>query len=695
MTTRLLIILTVLLSPVFAGHAEEPADTITIWMAGDSTMANKPIDNEKQERGWGQMLPLMLQGPVRVENHAVNGRSSKSFIDEGRWDKMLAGMKKGDYVIIQFGHNDEKPKADRHTDPGTTFDANLRKFVKEARKKGVTPILMNSIVRRNYPSAVQDNTGNVSDKPQVGPVTKQYKEEGDILVDTHGAYLLSPANVAKKEKVAFIDFNRITHDLVQYLGPEKSKKLYMWIPAGKYRFCPDGKIDNTHLNIYGGTMLARLAANALAETVPALAPYVIPEEKASDIRFVVTKLGVDNDSTRLQTRNIQELIDIAEAQGGGTIVIPEGTYLTGALFFKPGTRLHLEKGAVLKGSDNIEDFPLIPSRMEGKNIYYHAALVNAYFVKGFSITGEGEINGNGLKYWKEFWANTERAKKAGREWTNLEVRRPRLVYLWGCRDVKISGVALRNSPFWTTHLYMCDDVLIENCQITAPREPVRAPSSDAIDLDACRRVVIRGCYLNCDDDGVCLKGGKGVYANRTMENGICEDILVEKCRFGSNLHGVLTLGSECIHAKNVEVRDCEVDVNAAILRLKMRPDTYQVYENIRINGITGRCGTVMNMRPWSQFFTLEGSDEKPFGIVRDITVENVKGECNTLCHIEGNPDDKVSGIVLKDIDVKASEADKSVCVYPSVKFENVKVNGKDFVPSGKGGEKEELDFTKR
>lgn len=684
-----------LLSIVFPIFAQEKNDTVVIWMAGDSTMANKPIDDEKQERGWGQMFPLMLQGPVKVENHAVNGRSSKSFIDEGRWDKMLAGMKKGDYVIIQFGHNDEKPKEDRHTDPGTTFDANLRKFVREAKKKGVTPILMNSIVRRNFPSQKVDNTKDVSDQPKVGPASVPSNEEGDILVDTHGDYLLSPANVAKKEKVAFVDFNKITHDLVQYLGPEKSKKLYMWIPAGKYKFCPKGKIDNTHLNIYGGTVLARLAANAMAETVPGFAQYVIPEEKAPEMRFVITELGVENDSTVVQTRNIQEIIDIAEAQGGGTIVVPAGTYLTGALFFKPGTRLHLEKGAKLKGSDNIDDFPLIPSRMEGKNIYYYAALINAYFVKGFKITGEGDIDGNGLKYWKEFWANTERAKKAGREWTNLEVHRPRLVFLWGCREVEISGVGLRNSPFWTTHLYMCDDVLIENCQITAPREPVRAPSSDAIDLDACKRVVIRGCYLNCDDDGVCLKGGKGVYANRTMENGMCEDILVENCTFGSNLHGVLTLGSECIHAKNIEVRNCQVDVNAAVLRLKMRPDTYQIYENIKISGITGRCGTVMNMRPWSQFFTLEGSDEKPYGIVRDIIIENVKGECNTLCHIEGNPNDIVENIILKDIDMKATEPAKSVCVYPQVKFENVKVNGSAFLPGGSQGDKEELDFTKR
>lgn len=662
--------------------AQEQTDTITIWMAGDSTMANKPIDDEKQERGWGQMLPMLLQGPVKVSNHAVNGQSSKSFIDSGRWDKMMAGVKKGDYVIIQFGHNDEKIKSpERYSAPGTTFDANLTKMVKDVKKKGATPILMNSIVRRNFPTDKVDNTKDVSDH-EAGPTNVDPKAEGSTLVDTHGEYLVSPRNVAKKQKVTFIDFNASTHNLVQYLGTEKSKALYMWIPEGKYKFCPKGKIDNTHLNIYGATVLARLAADSLAKRIPELAKYVIAQENAREMNYIVTDLGVySNDSTVLQTEAIQNIIDIAEANGGGRIIFPAGTYLTGALFFKPGTRLHLEEGAKIKGSDDIDNFPLIPSRMEGKSIYYYAALINAYFVKGFEITGKGTIDGNGYNYWMDFWNNRDRAVAAKRKWTNLEAHRPRLVFLWGCNDLKISGVNLQNSPFWTTHLYQCDDVLIENCRITAPRGEVRAPSSDALDLDACRRVVVRGCYLNCDDDGVCLKGGKGVYANRTMDNGICEDILVENCEFGRNLHGVLTLGSECIHAKNVTVRNCKADINAAVLRLKMRPDTYQIYENIVIENITGNCGTVMDMKPWKQFFTLEGSNEKPYGIVRNIKIKNVDVNCNTLCHIQGNPDDTVSNILFENVKVEAKDPSITVVAYPEVKFQNVIMNGKSFNPN--------------
>ena len=103
------------------------------------------------ERGWGQMLPGFLTDDVRVDNHAMNGRSSLSFINEGRWDTVLSKLKSGDYVFIQFGHNDEKPAEKLHTVPGSTFDGNLRRFVRETREKGAHPVLFNSIVRRNFP----------------------------------------------------------------------------------------------------------------------------------------------------------------------------------------------------------------------------------------------------------------------------------------------------------------------------------------------------------------------------------------------------------------------------------------------------------------------------------------------------------------------------------------------------------------
>lgn len=257
---------------------------ITIFMIGDSTMSNKSLAGGNPERGWGHVLPGFFSEDIIVDNHAQNGRSSKSFIDEGRWDKVLALIKKGDYVFIQFGHNDEKPKADRHTDPGTTFDANLRKFVNETREKGGIPVLFNSIVRRNFGVAddkavaqaiIQDDI-----RKGINPDAKRdasqtaFSEKGDKLIDTHGVYLDSPRNVAEELNVPFVDMNKLTHDLVEGMGPEESKKLFMWVPAGAVPAMPKGREDNTHLNVHGARVIAGLTVDAIANAVPELAKYV-------------------------------------------------------------------------------------------------------------------------------------------------------------------------------------------------------------------------------------------------------------------------------------------------------------------------------------------------------------------------------------------------------------------------------------
>jgi polygalacturonase len=392
--------------------------------------------------------------------------------------------------------------------------------------------------------------------------------------------------------------------------------------------------------------------------------------------FNITKFGVSADSTKLNTKAIQLAIDKAYASGGGTRVVPKGVYLSGALFFKPKTKLRLLEGAKLKGSDNIADYPLIPSRMEGRKLDYYAALVNAYKVDNFSITGPGSIDGNGARFWKYFWDHRDSMRKAGKESTNLEVHRPRLLFIWGCNNVNIQNVKLHNSGFWTTHLYQCNNVLIRDCDIRSPFKPVPAPSTDGIDIDVCKKVTIRNCYISVNDDAVCIKGGKGPNAHKLPENGIVEDVLVENCTIGA-AHATLTLGSECIHARNITMRNCKVDNNTPLLKLKMRPDTYQLFENITVENITGKCGTILEMAPWKQFFDLGGSPEKPFGTVRNITMSNIKVECQQFGILEGNPMDKVSGIVFKNIEATAKKP--LVNKYTGVKAENVIVNGTPLV----------------
>ncbi len=317
-----------------------PDRTITIFMIGDSTMANKPLEGGNLERGWGHVLGGFFSEDICVENHARNGRSSKSFIDEGLWEVVINRVKPGDYVFIQFGHNDEKPQEERHTDPGTTFDDNLRRFVNETRAKGGIPVLFNAIVRRNF----RENENAVAEDDYRKVKLDAAAADGDTLIDTHGAYLESPRRVAEELDVPFVDMNRITHDLVQGLGAEGSKQLFMWVPEGVCAACPQGRQDNTHLNVYGARTIAGLTVDAIAEAVPALAPFVRHYD------FVVAKDGSGDFFT------IQEAVNAVpdfRKKNRTTILVRKGEYKEKVVIPESKINISLigEEGAVLTNDD--------------------------------------------------------------------------------------------------------------------------------------------------------------------------------------------------------------------------------------------------------------------------------------------------------------------------------------------------------
>lgn len=315
--------ITLLLGLLFVLTAFTPAKrNITIFTIGDSTMANKKLEGENPERGWGQMLSRYFTDDITIDNHAVNGRSSKSFIDEGRWDAVLSKIQKGDYVFIQFGHNDEKDDPNRHTDPGTTFDANLKKFVEDTRAKGGIPVLFNSIVRRNFGKADGNAVANAIKQDDIRngidpKASKDSIEEGATLIDTHGAYLISPKNVAKELNVTFIDLNSLTHKLVEGMGPQKSKELYLWVEPKTVPALPNGREDNTHLNVHGASVIAEMAVKAVAEAIPELQQYVRHYD------LVVAKDGSGDFFT------VQEAINAVpdyRKNARTTILIKEGSY---------------------------------------------------------------------------------------------------------------------------------------------------------------------------------------------------------------------------------------------------------------------------------------------------------------------------------------------------------------------------------
>ena len=336
-------------------------------------------------------------------------------------------------------------------------------------------------------------------------------------------------------------------------------------------------------------------------------------------RYVITEYGVSTDSTVVQTERIQAVINKASQEGGGVVVVPKGVFLSGSLFFKQGVNLLVEEGGMLKGSDRIRDFKLVETRMEGQTLKYFAALVNADDTDGFTIAGKGTINGNGYNYWEEFWIR----RQYNRQCTNLEAMRPRLVYISNSKNVTVQDVKLMNSPFWTNHLYKCEYVRYLGCHIFAPTSGVKAPSSDAIDIDVCNNVLIHGCYMSVNDDAVVLKGGKGTWADQDPNNGANNNIIIQHCTYGK-VHGCLTLGSESLHDRNVVLRHCTFSQANRVLWLKMRPDTPQHYEYVTIEDVSGDCNSFLVVRPWRQFFKPEKRDDMPLSTCNNITIRNAK-----------------------------------------------------------------------
>lgn len=245
-TTILLVFLSFLALTGFSPAKKK----ITVFTIGDSTMANKDTTKNNPERGWCQVLPQFFdENSVVIDNRAKNGRSSKSFLDEGLWKSVLDALQKGDYVFIQFGHNDSKPDSARKTDPHSTYRNNLIRYVLDTREKGAIPILCTSIVRRSF-----DSNG----KP----------------LNSLGDYPSVTREIGIEYKVPVLDLNVSTEKLIGNLGIEGSKALFMIFEPGVSKLDPYGKTDNTHLNPLGAFKVAELAIQEIKQQKIPIAKYL-------------------------------------------------------------------------------------------------------------------------------------------------------------------------------------------------------------------------------------------------------------------------------------------------------------------------------------------------------------------------------------------------------------------------------------
>ena len=384
-------------------------------------------------------------------------------------------------------------------------------------------------------------------------------------------------------------------------------------------------------------------------------------------QYRITDYGIVNDG-KLHTEKLQKLIDDIASSGGGVVVVPEGTYMTGALFFKQGVHLHLYDGGVLMGSNNPSDYPILKTRIEGETCLYYSALINADGIDGFTISGKGTIDGNGYTFWKHFWERRTWNPKC----TNKDEQRPRLVYVSNCKNVQIDGVKLQNSAFWTTHIYNSENVKLLRLHIYSPAQPVKAPSTDAIDLDVVKNVLVKDCYMSVNDDAIAIKGGKGPYADywrtsyddidiskypEVIGNGANSNIIIEDCEYGF-CHGCLTLGSESVFDHNIILRRIKVNQANNMLWLKMRPDTPQQYEYVTVENIEGNGKNFILIAPWTQFYDLKGRATIPMSYSDHITMRNITFDCDVFFNVKQQEDQyHLSNFTFENLNIKAKKTD--------------------------------------
>lgn len=393
---------------------------------------------------------------------------------------------------------------------------------------------------------------------------------------------------------------------------------------------------------------------------------------------LITDFGAVADGATVNTGAIQKTIDHLAAQGGGTVVVPAGVFISGALFLKPKVNLHLEQGAVLRCSTDLKHFPAGRTRIEGHFApHFNPALINANGCDGLRISGAGTLDGAGRPIWDLFW-KLRNAAPGPHNFKNIGIPRARLALIERSRDVTIEGVTFKDSQFWNLHLYRCQQVTVRNARFQVPDDYHQAPSSDGIDLDSCQHVLVEGCYFSVTDDCIAAKGSKGPFAMEDKDSPPVVDVRVRNCEFRRG-HHMLALGSEATLVRDVVIEDCRVTGKVDSLAVfKLRPDTPQHYENIHFRNIAvdSSGGQIVTIQPWTQYFDLKGA-APPKSIVRNISLVGIRGRLKSFGTIKPNPGQTtISDVLLKDFDVLLEQEKLDTTDVANLRLENVVVNGK-------------------
>lgn len=357
-------------------------------------------------------------------------------------------------------------------------------------------------------------------------------------------------------------------------------------------------------------------------------------------RYIITDYGAVGNGQTLNTDAIQKAIDKCAGNGGGILVVPEGVFVTGSVFLKQGVNLQIEKNGVLKGTVNPDDYPQAPTRWEGEEKEWTSALINAFNMRDFELTGEGTIDGSGDQWMTRYPRGSE----------ELKVGRPRLIAIQNCKNVLVSGLNFKNQACWGLFILYSEDVVAENLTIRAEHNII---SSDGIDVDSSTRVHITNCDIDVNDDCIAIKSGKDEDGRRV--NRPAEDILVEKCIFRYG-HGGVTMGSEMSGGiRKVEIRDCIVEAdNWAPIRFKSQPSRGGVVENITYRDIVlknTRKAFEFNMA-WRMVPPIKPPSD-PLPVVRDVKIINVSGTVDKVGDMYGLEDSPIKNVVFENCMINA------------------------------------------
>lgn len=679
---------------IIAFAFQVPIKPVRIFMIGDSTMADKPLA-DNPERGWGQLFPQYFTNDVWIKNYAVNGRSTKSFLKEGRWDTVLKYLQKDDWVFIQFGHNDEKVEdTNRYAAPQTAFRDNLVRFVKETRAKGANPILVTPVMRRKFDAAGK-------------------------FVDQHGEYPDVVRAIAKEMNVALIDLHRSSQALIEAHGVEDSKNLFLWIDPKHFKTAPEGRKDDTHFSAYGASEMASLVCDEMRRKNIPLAAYLKPsahpEKLAYELpkiyqphfkkdTFDISQFGAKSDGITLNTIAISKAIEACAKNGGGTVMIPAGLWVTGPIVLQSNVELYAAKGALISFTPDRMQYPLVKASFEGVDAARCQSPISAENAENIAITGGGIFNGSGNVWrpvkkskltdteWKRLiasggvltedktgWYSSAGALKAsltsdigklssGRELKDFEeIRdflRPNMLRINHCKNILIEGISFENSPAWTMHLAVSKQITIKNVTV---KNPSYGQNTDGIDLESCANILMDGCSFDTGDDGICIKSGRDAEGRK---RGIpTENLIAQNCTV-YHAHGGFVIGSEMSGgARNLFVSNCTFIGTDVGLRFKTARGRGGVVEkiyasNISMKDISGEA-ILFDMyyeakdpvplagekREMPKIETLPVNEGTP--VFRDFYINNIV--CNGAekgIFVRGIPEMNVKNVELKNIVLK-------------------------------------------